>query len=52
MTSPEIPQSLDDEERSFLLDLARTTIEARLVDRPLPTLNPGKDPSSKREGLL
>ena len=52
MTSPEIPQSLDDEERSFLLDLARTTIEARLVDRPLPHPQPWEGPLLEARGAF
>jgi AmmeMemoRadiSam system protein A len=45
-------RSLDDEERSFLLDLARATIEARLSNRPLPHPKPWEGPLLEARGAF
>jgi AmmeMemoRadiSam system protein A len=52
MISTENPRSLDDEERSFLLDLARSTITARLQDRPLPHPRPWQGPLLEARGAF
>jgi AmmeMemoRadiSam system protein A len=45
-------RSLDDEERNFLLDLARSTITARLRDRPLPHPRPWEGPLLEARGAF
>lgn len=52
MMSTAIPRSLDDEERSFLLELARSTIKARLLDRPLPHPRPLEGPLLEARGAF